>query len=380
MGRTDSFRHVDIWLRTIDVMRFPLAVMVVIIHSRQLKINYDLPNWTNMTGDDFFTFINIFFSNVFSHVAVPCFFVISGYLFFYKNRKFTGKVYVEKLKKKIFTVLFPYLLWNFSIPLVRIVIHLVKGETLTEALTLLSDEGIKIFWDSVVWGYGRENWLGQPMLETSPILTPLWFLRDLFVVFLISPFIYALLGRFKFWALLPLFFCFISGIWPDIHGFSTISILFFSFGAYFSIHGKNIVSELKKVRFISYILYVPLLIVMVLLDGNNTRIGLYIYPFFIIVSILAILNLFVFFVENGKIGVNIKLAKATFFIYAAHATFGLEIASFILSPFIPVDSTWLLMSIRYLLIPVLTISVCLVVYELMRRVCPKLLEVMTGSR
>lgn len=45
-------------------------------------------------------------------VAVPVFFIISGYFFFYNIKEFNSGVYVTKLKKRGRTLLIPYLLWN----------------------------------------------------------------------------------------------------------------------------------------------------------------------------------------------------------------------------------------------------------------------------
>ena len=45
-------------------------------------------------------------------VAVPVFFIISGYFFFYQTKVFGKETYFKKLKKRIRTLLIPYFLWN----------------------------------------------------------------------------------------------------------------------------------------------------------------------------------------------------------------------------------------------------------------------------
>ena len=45
-------------------------------------------------------------------VAVPVFFIISGYFFFYQTKAFGKEAYSKKLRKRIKTLLIPYLLWN----------------------------------------------------------------------------------------------------------------------------------------------------------------------------------------------------------------------------------------------------------------------------
>lgn len=55
--------------------------------------------------------------------------------------------------------------------------------------------------------------------------------------------------------------------------------IFLQFGGFFSIHGKNLVKEIKKIKFLSFALGILLLLITVLFDGNNTSTGFLIYPF-----------------------------------------------------------------------------------------------------
>lgn len=84
--------------QTIDWLRFPLAVAVVFIHSFGIK-EYTLPslNISSLTGMDVYNLIRICFSNVLTHVAVPTFYLISGFLFFLglKEFKIRGGVFKE---------------------------------------------------------------------------------------------------------------------------------------------------------------------------------------------------------------------------------------------------------------------------------------------
>ena len=97
--------------KTISYLRFPLIVGVVFIHSNILvvKIQGEMIRFDNWP---FVTFIMNLFSTVFADVCVPLFFFISGFLFFY-NSDFTKETYLAKLKKRIKTLLVPYLIWNF---------------------------------------------------------------------------------------------------------------------------------------------------------------------------------------------------------------------------------------------------------------------------
>lgn len=181
--------------------------------------------------------------------------------------------------------------------------------------------------------------------------------------------------------LLVLALCYITGIFPYVHGFSITAVFFFSFGAYFSISHKNMVEELRRFRLVSYILVIPLIAIMVYYNSKYSAVGMYIYPFYIIIGVIALFNFTAQLIEKGK---NIELptlTKATFFVYAVHGFIGLGVAAMILDRVIPMSTTyWPYMTLRYMLMPLLAIIICLIINALMKRFCPKILRVLTGSR
>lgn len=107
--------------KTISLLRFPLALMVVFIHSfGESASSYEVASWTNINGMDVYNIFRIFFSHVVSHPAVPVFFMISGFLFFYKIESYNWRMYFSKLRKRFRTVFIPYLIWNL-IPILYII-------------------------------------------------------------------------------------------------------------------------------------------------------------------------------------------------------------------------------------------------------------------
>lgn len=85
----------ELMSKTISILRFPLTVAVVFIHFNLAKgltirgTTYCLNN-----PDWFFYFIN-FISDVLGRIAVPLFFIISGFLFFY-GKDFNCELYKKK--------------------------------------------------------------------------------------------------------------------------------------------------------------------------------------------------------------------------------------------------------------------------------------------
>ena len=89
--------------KVISFLRFPLIVGVILIHTQ-------LPN----ANEEFVCYENTKFiiSNVIARIAVLLFFVCSGFLFFFKTEEFSLHTYLSKLKKRVKTLLIPYLIWN----------------------------------------------------------------------------------------------------------------------------------------------------------------------------------------------------------------------------------------------------------------------------
>lgn len=371
--------------KVLDNLRFPLVIMVVFIHSCTIN-DYCMPNWSNMSGADVNVALQILFSHVLSSIAVPTFFVISGYFFFYNTRKFDIDTYRQKIKKRIKSLLVPYLIWNtFSILWIiflKIGAYFVKGKPLSNILDFLNENNwLRLYWDCYIWGETRHNWLGQITPASGPYLIPLWFLRDLMIVVIITPILYYLIKRFKYFTMILLCICYITGIWPNVHGLSSEAILFFSIGAYFSIHKRNMIEELKKIKQPALLLFIPLLIVEWYYDGSSTTIGQYIYPIFIIVGVISVINCVSALTKAEILYVPSTISKMTFFIYVSHGLIGLPLAATVLERIIPnYDSYWISIITYYILLPVFGISICFVLHEVLKRYFPDMLAVLAGKR
>ena len=152
--------------KRIDVLRFVLIALVVIGHGYRV-----LAALVPDHGPGMLAVMDIFNNNV-THAAIPLFFIISGYLFL---RKFELSIaaYVDMCRKKLFSLLVPYILFN----LIWILwLYFIGSIEMFGSRTFLLQEGII----TKLLGIG-----------TVPINYPLWFLRDLLLVFILSPIILA---------------------------------------------------------------------------------------------------------------------------------------------------------------------------------------------
>ena len=136
-------------------------------------------------------------------VAVPVFFIISGYFFFYQVSEFTCDSYRKKLKKRMRSLLLPYFLWNL------LPVLLITGGNLYSILFRgKSFEALKDFY-SGLWNEGLYHIWWDKTSGTMPFDSPLWYIRDLMMVCVLSPLLYQAIKRVG-WAFLEYWSCFIS--------------------------------------------------------------------------------------------------------------------------------------------------------------------------
>lgn len=101
--------------RVITSLRFPLIVMIIMFHLYEPGAVID--NSTTLH----YVLAKILGADGIAKIAVPAFFLISGFLFFLNVNNWEKQVYVSKLKSRSKTLLLPYILWN-ALPILLIVI------------------------------------------------------------------------------------------------------------------------------------------------------------------------------------------------------------------------------------------------------------------
>ena len=372
--------------QAIDWLRFPLAVAVVFIHSFGTPSAYSLEavHADPLSVMSVYNLVRICLSHVLTHIAVPVFFVISGFLFFRNMRQWSAPAYKKKLKSRVRSLMVPYLCWNVLAVLAIVAIKgaafVVKGKPLSNILVYLQENGwLHLLWDNHVWAEDRTNWLGMYTPMTGPADLPLWFLRDLIVMVFLSPLCYFFLRRLRHYGLLLLALAYVSGIWPVVSGFNITAVFFYCTGAWFGMSGKNLVAECGRVRLLSYVLAVGLLLPLVWFDGRNTPEGNFVYPFYVIAGVCAAFNLSAWVTGSGRGRVRPWLAHSTFFVYALHTLVVLRCCTAAVRLLLPWEHPLVLL-LRYLVTPCLTVAVCVGIYLLLKRYTPRLLGVLTGNR
>ena len=367
----------DLQSKTIELLRFPLTVFVVFIHSLGTPA-FALPNYADFGAMDFFNVVRIACSNVLTHTAVPCFFLISGFLYFLNLKKWDLQTYRNKTLRRIHTLLIPYVAWNLLSLAVRL-----GGCWLGQWIPGIGDleflrqcTAVNWLWDYVQWGHHTSNWLGEAVVRTGPTNAPLWFLRDLICISLASPLVYYYVRYTRHWGLLLLGLCYVSQVPHSLGAISITGVFFFALGAYFSIHGANLIEPMRRWSKLLGMTALAILPFAIYYNGSNTRTGFILMPFFIIAAMPLLFRWGADCVSHGWKMPRL-LSGSSFFIYALHSVLVLRLCIKISETIVPWDAAWAHL-LRYFLLPALIIGCCLLCYAVLQKFSPRLLRFITG--
>ena len=285
----------------ISQLRLPLMLLVMLAHSYSaVRTGYTL--W----GDGWETYevLKLAVSQTLAKVAMPTFFVMSGYLFFADVTTWDMQTYGRKIKRRAKTLLLPYLLWNALMAL--------KVKTFS----------LNLFW--VYWHEaGRQtDWLGNEQLLTAPADMPLWFLRDLMVVSLLTPIIYIGVRKCRVWFVVLLTLFYLSGCSAFIPGLSAYAVHFFTLGAFLSIWKKDLVETCMRYERLSCWLSGLLAVSMILSFRTSVFSSVMLcYRLTGIIAAFCLANR-VLLLTNKRLPETV--CHATYFIYLAHYVFFLS--------------------------------------------------------
>ncbi|MCM1292827.1 MAG: acyltransferase [Bacteroides sp.] len=183
---------------TIDRLRLPLCLGVVAIHCGVSSMSaYDAGPMTNLL-------VNLPILALYE-IRVPLFFMIAGYLTGYKTRTLSRSQYSSLIYKRTRSLLIPYLIWNIFALIIRTFVRLSP---------------LGIYTSST--GTSNSSWGFMTNLFWTPELEPLWFIRDLYIMYLVLPVIYWL-TKYLSWFSMILFW-----ILSEYFGYS--GVFYFALG------------------------------------------------------------------------------------------------------------------------------------------------------
>lgn len=356
--------------KTIAFLRFPLIVGVVLIHCYYKELPIGGVKVPVMDEYPIYKLIADLFSQVLARTAVPLFFLISGYLFFYKS-SFSWPMYGSKLRKRAQTLLLPYLFWNGALVGLHLLIEFLFPSVLSGEAKPVLDYGWCDWWDTF-WAREPSEPGGMPM----PINYPLWFIRDLMVLVVFSPLVYAMVRYLRQYALALLGFLWLIYDGASSPGLSPTAWFFFSLGAFYSVHRRNFVVETRPLLRGAALLYV----VLALADLLSKELGwnVYVHNVGILVGCVFAISLSAYGLEKALWRTNSFLEGASFFVFASHVIVQIFIYRLILW-FFRSSAEWAIIGI-YFGVALGAILICLAFYAMLQRFLPWFLSPITGGR
>ncbi len=273
-------------------MKFLLILGVVLIHCNVMYA-YSPENFQENIGIRICSYI----SEIVCSVCVPCFFIISGFLFFNNVDKFTYKLYIKKIKSRFKTLFIPYIFWCTFCCLLLYIKHRYFHMS---GLNIFLDDG-NINWFNLVKGY-----LIIDEAEKFPYAFAFWFIRNLIVFVLLSPLAW-LIGKHM---ILSVSF-FIIYIYCDINFYGYEWFVLGSFLAYHTI--KPFKFKIYKIIIVSIIFWTTILFrIYNFTNCLNSTITI-LSGLYLIYYMAMVLNR-----KYGKSHIFKYMVGSTFIIYSTH--------------------------------------------------------------
>lgn len=312
--------------QTIDFLRFPLMVAVVVIHCKyspwlQPKM------FAEMGGGKIYLYFSELLSGVFCSIAVPIFFAISGFLYFH-NFELTWNCYFKKSKRRVKSIFIPFFLWN----LIYFFIYVLVSPSI-----VLDEKGLPrgiVPWISDIGTYSVLRNVVLRIIgifinynaSSAPIDIPFWYLRDLIVMLLIAPIVYMYVKYTK-----RIGFILLVIVWIFSAKYGSIPFvvpiraqtIFFIIGAYWAVNKTEIVKYSDKMSYWLFMVYVAAALLDWLTKGYS--VNTYAHRISILFGMMVMFKFALYYVRKSNIQfentIISSIKETSFFLYATHWIF-----------------------------------------------------------
>ena len=328
----------------ITYIHFILSILIILIHS----IN------NNTRFEKFFSI-----EAGIGQFAVPLFFIISGFLFFYNAKNIQD--IKNKVIKRFYTLLIPYLIWN----LIYYFFHLILEIDTTFSITTLLDAILNYSYNPVFW-----------------------YIYQLLLLTIISPIIFYLSKIIKLDVVLIISLAVIIILNINIPYINEDAIIYYSFGCYLSrLYKENRFSIIDKNKIV-----IPLLLSIIIYLLNR-----YIHKFiFSDVSLLPYYTLTVIYLRIA-VAMTIfylcdflfnykkvpKFMENTFFLYAIHymiVRFIILLTNNYLVSYFDNKTFTIIQILIFMLSPIICVIISHHLSIFLNNKLPKFYSILTGNR
>ena len=340
----------------ISALRFPLIVMVVLIHNLTdgVTINGVLTPFKVLpeVGS-----VRILFSQILCRVAVPLLFLISSLLLYRKETRFS-----EVFRKKSKSLLVPYFIWN----------TLLLGFYLG-AKAVTSQAFQSVSFANFTWIDWIDLYVGRFTGRSPfPLDYQFWFIRDLFVLSLLSLPIKKALDAAPLAVLSAFVLLWLSNLPAPFVNYE--ALLFFSLG-YMIVKGNLRIESIDGLKRLPLLLSYGAGISLEIFWGQYF---FAIHQFNILLGCVVWLNLSRELFSLPRLNRALQyLSGFAFFLFALHEPV-LGYIRNVWCRFVPVDGWGLLL--EYFGVPFVDVVVILAVGILLRKIAAPVFHILTGER
>lgn len=341
--------------KRIDIYKAILAIMIVFIHSYQ---SANIPNISEMNYVDTIQFV---ISQIVCRCAVPGFFFLSSFLLYRKPFH-----YKKNIEKKLKSLAIPYFIMNTVWILFFLIANFIPY--ISDLLSNPANNVLAWEFSDYIDAYTGSN-------DGYPMLTPMWFIRDLFILNILATPIGKIIEKFpiasaiiatSMWLFFP-----VTGLFF----LQNQSIVFWILGCVICKSKFNLSTFDKIPTWLISLLYIGFIIS----DLFTTP-----YKFNSIIHNLGIVVGMLFWYicatktknnKTKKILLTVSAYNFGIFIFHENALTLLKKVCAILLPSSPIVQV-----AQYLILPLIIISGCIILCMFLKRFTPKIYNILTGSR
>lgn len=347
--------------KSIDFCRTVLCMQIVFYH---MATTGHVPQEALLDGTIYGDVI--LFLTMLNNIAVPMFFTISGYLLAMKFAP-SWKKYTETMRKKLIRLGQPLLIWTS----VFLILYYI-AQQLPATAPLFSGENELI---------SRYNWVDYIDAYTGfrsgfTFMGQYWFLRNLLILCFFSPLIIRFYRHTRLAGfLLTLAACMALRF---VNLYIADSVFFFSAGIYMAVDEKTVASIANRIRPIAF-LFVLFTVLCFIGFTVPSMAWLYnsLFYFYALAGFMVIAYAVRRMLSKGIGNKVLLLAGGSYFVFLIHQQI-LMFLKRIIYRTLPIDSAFEVF-IAYLLTPATIIVMAYVVYFLLKKHTPRLLNILTGK-
>ena len=357
-------------VQRLQLLRFPLAISVLFFHSaRPVQALDHATAAPALQLDLWAAWLQGLFSHGLGGIRMPAFFAISGFLFF-ANCAGTRDWIERKLASRVRSVLVPLLAWN---ALLLPVLLLLQAWSASNAW--FSGVGA---WSRPVADYGVWQVFDALLgLSGHPIVYPLWFLRDLFLMCLLAP-LYLIVPRSAQVAVVVVLgLLWFGGAWP--YQVPTIEALFFFFAGALAALRQLEPAPLDRRAGVVFAVFAVLAAAQSILPNEMTSSMPALLHLTQLAALAALLVTTLLVERLPMLSRTLhRLAAPSFLIFVAHEPLLTAVRRLLQSLWPPQSSGGAL--IHYFAGVSITTVLLIALFHAARRWAPRALTVLTGSR